>query len=69
MDTFGEISFIVNSTINDSLEGKKEVKPKDGDTFRISRMGLLAAKYMGRHNGYQGGTLLNVSNLWMRKLE
>ena len=50
MDTFGEISFIVNSIINDSMEGKKEVKPKDGYTFRISKMGLLAAKYMGRHN-------------------
>ena len=60
MNTFGEISFIVNSTINDSMEGnKKEVNPK---TFSISKMGLLATKYMGKHNGYQGGTLLNVSN-------
>ena len=62
MDTFGEINLIVNSTINDSLEGKKEVNPKDGDTLSISKMGLLATKYMGKHYGYQGGTLLNVSN-------
>ena len=63
MDTFGEISFIVNSTINDSMEGnKKEGNPKDGNTISISKMGLLATKYMGKPNGYQGGTLLNVSN-------
>ena len=63
MDTFGDISFIVNSTINDGMESnKKEVNPKDGDTASICNMGLLATKYMGKQNGYQGGTLLNVSN-------
>ena len=49
MDTFGEISFIVNSTINDSMESnKKEVYPKDGDTASIYNMGLIATKYMGK---------------------
>ena len=66
MDTFGEISFIVNSTINDSMEvNKKEVNP---EALSISKMGLLATKYMGKHNGYQGGTLLNVSNSYNQQV-
>merc|ERR1712106_1002689 len=62
MGTFGEISFIVNSTINDTIEDKKEANRKDVDASSISKTSLLATKYMGKRNGYLGGTLLNVSN-------
>merc|ERR1712106_328115 len=62
MGTFGEISFIVNSTINDTMEGLKEVNGKDVEASNMSKASSLATKYMGKQNGYLGGTLLTVSN-------
>ena len=62
MGTFGEISFIVNSTINDTIEDKQDEYCKDVDASNISKTSLLATKYMGKQNGYLGGTLLTVSN-------
>eukprot|EP00092_Neocalanus_flemingeri_P072721 GFUD01089586.1.p1 GENE.GFUD01089586.1~~GFUD01089586.1.p1 ORF type:complete len:272 (-),score=74.25 GFUD01089586.1:171-986(-) len=72
-NTFGEISFIVNSSITDSLELKYKQEDLESAHTNLSlseqdilsgitKMDLLAAKYMGKQNGFQGGTLLNVNN-------
>jgi len=76
IDNLGEISFIVHSTANDPLEVssdditgdvKKVNKKLDRillkqDVEGLKRLGHLATKYMGKHNGWQGGTLLNISS-------
>eukprot|EP00090_Calanus_glacialis_P033333 TRINITY_DN5532_c0_g1_i2.p1 TRINITY_DN5532_c0_g1~~TRINITY_DN5532_c0_g1_i2.p1 ORF type:complete len:317 (-),score=72.89 TRINITY_DN5532_c0_g1_i2:49-999(-) len=76
LDTFGEISCVVSSTANDPLDIRSE--DLQGDMAKVERkldsllvkqdvnsmrqMGHLATKYMGKQNGFQGGTLLNLSS-------
>lgn len=77
LDTFGEVHFIVNSTANDplkltreelassdltELEARLDSRQQEEDVNGIRRMGRLAVKYMGRHNGFQGGNLLNLTS-------
>eukprot|EP00091_Calanus_sinicus_P012421 TRINITY_DN2801_c0_g1_i2.p1 TRINITY_DN2801_c0_g1~~TRINITY_DN2801_c0_g1_i2.p1 ORF type:complete len:317 (-),score=72.75 TRINITY_DN2801_c0_g1_i2:57-1007(-) len=76
LDTLGEISCVVSSTANDPLDlGSEDLQ---GDMAKVERkldsllvkkdvnsmrqMGHLATKYMGRQNGFQGGTLLNLTS-------
>ena len=76
LDTFGEIGFVVSSTANDplrlrtqqlqgdlrKLERKLDSSLVEQDVSGIVRMGHLATKYMGKQNGFQGGTLLNLTS-------
>jgi len=76
LDTFGEISCVVSSTANDPLKLRKKDLQGDlskvdrkldsylleQDVSGITRMGHLATKYMGKQNGFQGGTLLNLTS-------
>eukprot|EP00092_Neocalanus_flemingeri_P007307 GFUD01007892.1.p1 GENE.GFUD01007892.1~~GFUD01007892.1.p1 ORF type:complete len:317 (+),score=81.06 GFUD01007892.1:128-1078(+) len=76
LDTFGEISFVVSSTANDPLQLRtqdlqgdlRKVERKldsflmEQDVSGITRVGHLATKYMGKQNGFQGGTLLNLTS-------
>jgi len=75
LDTLGEISFIVHSSANEPLKVSRQ--ELSGDVRRVNRkldrylikqdvdglkrLGKLATKFMGKHNGWQGGTLLNIS--------
>lgn len=75
LDTFGEVHLVVNATANDPLkltreeldtsnlallEARLDSRQQQEDVHGIRRMGRLAVKYMGRQNGFQGGTLLNL---------
>lgn len=77
LDTFGEIHLIVNSTANDPLKvAREELATPDlsrleesldsrllqEDVEGIRRMGGLAIKYLGKQNGFQGGSLLNLTS-------
>ena len=76
IDNLGEISFIVHSTANEPLavsskdiigDIKKVNRKLDrvllkNDVEGLKRLGHFATKYMGKHNGWQGGTLLNISS-------
>jgi len=74
--TLGEINCVVSSTANDPLDLRSE--DLQGDMVKVERkldsllvkqdvnsirqIGHLATKYMGKHNGFQGGPLLNLSS-------
>lgn len=75
LDTFGEIHLIVNSTANDPLrvtreeleigplnqvEQKLDLRLQQQDVEGIRRVGDLALRYQGKHQGGQGGSLLNL---------
>jgi len=74
--TFGEINCVVNSTANDKLQLRPEILQGDlnmverkldsllveQDVNSITRVGHLATKYMGKQNGFLGGTLLNLTS-------
>jgi len=77
LDTFGEVNLVVNSTANTplqlsrneldtsdlaSLEARLDSRQQQEDVQGLRRMGRLAVKYMGRHHGFQGGTLLNLAS-------
>jgi len=76
LDTLGEIRLIVHSSANDPLQLQREdiqgdiskVNRKldrfllEQDVVGLKRLGHLATKYMGKHNGWAGGTLLNISS-------
>eukprot|EP00092_Neocalanus_flemingeri_P089939 GFUD01113893.1.p1 GENE.GFUD01113893.1~~GFUD01113893.1.p1 ORF type:complete len:281 (-),score=64.74 GFUD01113893.1:72-914(-) len=72
-NTFGEICFIVNSSKKDSLQLKTKLEDLESADPNLclsepdlmsglSKMDLMASKYMGKQNGFQGGTLLNVNH-------
>lgn len=77
LDTFGEVNLIVNSTANDplslsredmatahleDLEARLDSRLQQEDVQGIRRMARLAVKYMGKQNGFQGGSLLNLTS-------
>jgi len=76
LDTLGEISCVVSSTANQTLrvgsqdlqgdmakvERKLDSALVQQDVESMIRMGHLATKYMGKQNGFQGGTLLNLTS-------
>jgi len=77
LDTFGEVNLVVNSTANAplhvsrdelntsdlaSLEARLDSRQQQEDVRGLRRVSRLAVKYMGRHNGFQGGTLLNLAS-------
>eukprot|EP00088_Acartia_fossae_P000517 TRINITY_DN10216_c0_g1_i4.p1 TRINITY_DN10216_c0_g1~~TRINITY_DN10216_c0_g1_i4.p1 ORF type:complete len:372 (-),score=69.11 TRINITY_DN10216_c0_g1_i4:573-1688(-) len=74
LDTHGDINTIINSTSDsklkvssDELRGRFEDvevylnrKQLDNEVQSIKRISKLAVKYLGIHNGFQGGSLLNL---------
>jgi len=74
LDSHGDIDTVINSTSDsklkitrDELQGNLEDvevyinrKQIDYEVQSIKRISKLAVKYMGRHNGFQGGNLLNL---------
>lgn len=76
LDTIGDINYVVSSTASDPLQlrlqdlegevGKVERKLNSSlarqDVNGITRLGHLTSKYLGKNNGFQGGTLLNLTS-------
>jgi len=76
LDTLGQIRLIVHSSANEPLQlSRQELTGDIGSVNRkldrfliqqdvagLRRLGQLATKYMGRQQGWQGGTLLNISS-------
>lgn len=76
LDIFGKINLVVNSTANNILKvGEEDLHGEikdvetildnrliDEDVEGIRLMGDLAKEYLGRQNGFDGGTFLNLSS-------
>jgi len=76
LDTHGGVSCILNSTADDKLKvdrselrgGLEEVdrylnqKQQQHDVQAINNISKLAIKYLGKQNGFFGGSLLNLSS-------
>lgn len=76
LDTHGGVSCILNSTADDKLKvdrselrgGVEEVdrylnqKQQQHDVQAINNISKLAIKYLGKQNGFFGGSLLNLSS-------
>lgn len=74
LDTHGGITHIVNSTTDNKLPVKSselcgslelverylDQKQQQHEVQSIKKISKLAVKYLGKHNGFQGGTLLNL---------
>lgn len=76
LDTHGGVTCILNSTADDKLPinrleltGSLEdveiylnLKQQKHDVESINRISRLAVKYLGKHNGFSGGKLLNLTS-------
>jgi len=73
---FGEVNLMISATAQDNvtlkggvgalnvaeLDKKVDRLVLDNDVKGIKRSAWMALKYMGRHNGFTGGTLLNIAS-------